>query len=71
MIPVNHLYWGKRHLIARIVTKFQSDCIIYELTAYNQNKSGQARAVKNGNVLRTGGAADSNTILFKVRNDTT
>ena len=60
MIPVNHSYWGKRHLIARTVIKLQSDCIINKLTAYDQNKSGRARAVKNGNVLRTGGAADSN-----------
>ena len=50
--------------MARIVTQFQSDCIIYELTANDQNKSGQARAVKNGNVLRRGRAADSNTVLF-------
>ena len=64
MIPVNYSYWGKRHLIARIVTKFHSDCIINELAAYDQNKSGRARAVKNGNVLRTGGAADSNTVMF-------
>ena len=41
MIPVNHSYWGKCHRIAHIVTKFQRDCIINELTAYDQNKSGQ------------------------------
>ena len=64
MIPVNHSYWGKRHFIARNFTKFQSDCIINELTAYNQNKLGRARVVKNANFLRTGGKADSNTVLF-------
>ena len=71
MIPVYHSYWWKRHWIARTVTQFQCDCIIYELTAYNQNKSGLSRVVKNGNVLCTGRAADSNTVLFWVRNDTT
>ena len=64
LIPVNHSNLGKHDSIAHMVTKFQSDCIINELTAYDQNKSGRARAVKNGNVLRKGGAADSNTVLF-------
>ena len=39
--------------------------------AYNQNKFGRAWAVKNVNVLCTGRAADGNTVLFWVRNDTT
>ena len=64
MIPVNNSYWRKRYRIKRIVTKFQSDCIIYELKAYIQNKSGRAGTVKNGNISRTGGAANSNTVLF-------
>ena len=50
----------------RTVTKFQSDGIIYELTEYDQNKS-----VRAGDVRRTGGAANSYTILFGVWNDTT
>ena len=64
MIPVNNSHWRKRHRIGRIVTKFQSDCIFYELSAYNPKKSGRARVVKNGAVLCTGGAGDSNTVLF-------
>ena len=28
------------------------------------NQVGQAQAVENGNVLRIGGAADSNAVLF-------
>ena len=71
MIPVNHSFWEKRLWIARIVTKFQSDCIINKLTAYDQIKSGRARAVKNGKVFRRDGATDSNTVLFSSRNDTT
>ena len=70
-IPLNHSYWEKHHYIVRIVTKFQSDCIKNELTAYDQNKSGRTGAVKNGNVLLAGRAADSNTVLLWARNDTT
>ena len=32
---------------------------------------GELERWKNGDVLRTGGAADSNTVLFWLQNDTT
>ena len=46
MISVIHSYCRKCYLNARIVSECQSEFIINELTAYDQNKSGQAPVVK-------------------------
>ena len=71
MIPAKYLYWSEGYLITRIVKKFQTDDVIYILMAYGQIKLVRILAVKNGDVRCTCGAAESNTVLFLVRNDTT
>ena len=47
VIPLNIDIGGNGIKFTRILTKFQSDDIIFELTAYDQSKSLRARATSD------------------------